>query len=153
MPVSEWEQETEAALAAAATEDGNGDTKRVYVRRIFSQIAPRYDLLNHLLSFNVDKAWRRRAIATLEWQRAPDGAYVDLCAGTLDVAAELSRQPGFRGHIVGADFAEPMLRAGLGKARGRERCRRDGTVSSRATVDSWGCAARPQPHVSSAWAE
>ena len=41
---------------------------------------------------------------------------MDLCAGTLDVAAELSRQPGFRGHIVGADFAEPMLRAGLGKA-------------------------------------
>ena len=116
MPVSEWEQETEAALAAAATESGNGDTKRVYVRRIFSQIAPRYDLLNHLLSFNVDKAWRRRAIATLEWQRAPDGTYVDLCAGTLDVAAELSRQPGFRGHVVGADFAEPMLRAGLGKA-------------------------------------
>ena len=116
MPVSEWEQETEAALAAAATEGGNGDNKRVYVRRIFSQIAPRYDLLNHLLSFNVDKAWRRRAIATLEWQRAPDGTYVDLCAGTLDVAAELSRQPGFRGHVVGADFAEPMLRAGLGKA-------------------------------------
>src|SRR5512146_3484038 len=115
MPVSEWEQETEAALAAAATEGGNGDNKRVYVRRIFSQIAPRYDLLNHLLSFNVDKPWRRRAIATLEWQRAPDGTYVDLCAGTLDVAAELSRQPGFRGHVVGADFAEPMLRAGLGK--------------------------------------
>lgn len=116
MPVSEWEEETEAALAAAANEGDNGDTKRVYVRRIFSQIAPRYDLLNHLLSFNVDKAWRRRAITTLEWQRAPGGAYVDLCAGTLDVAAELSRQPGFRGHIVGADFAEPMLRAGLGKA-------------------------------------
>ena len=116
MPVSEWEEETEAALAAAANEGDNSDTKRVYVRRIFSQIAPRYDLLNHLLSFNIDNAWRRRAIATLEWQRAPAGTYVDLCAGTLDVAAELSRQPGFRGHIVGADFAEPMLRAGLGKA-------------------------------------
>ena len=115
MPVSEWEQETEAALAAAATESGNGDTKRVYVRRIFSQIAPRYDLLNHLLSFNVDKAWRRRAIAMLGWERSPSGTYVDLCAGTLDVAAELSRRPGFRGLVVGADFAEPMLRAGLGK--------------------------------------
>ncbi|HSQ32869.1 MAG TPA: bifunctional demethylmenaquinone methyltransferase/2-methoxy-6-polyprenyl-1,4-benzoquinol methylase UbiE [Gemmatimonadaceae bacterium] len=116
MPVSEWEEETEAALAASANEGDNSDTKRVYVRRIFSQIAPRYDLLNHLLSFNIDKAWRRRAIATLEWQRAPAGTYVDLCAGTLDVAVELSRQPGFRGHVVGADFAEPMLRAGLGKA-------------------------------------
>jgi demethylmenaquinone methyltransferase/2-methoxy-6-polyprenyl-1,4-benzoquinol methylase len=114
MPVSQWEeQETEAAVAAAATE--GGDTKRVYVRRIFSQIAPRYDLLNHLLSFNIDKAWRRRAIAALDWERSPTGTYVDLCAGTLDVAAELSRQQGFRGHVVGADFAEPMLRAGLGK--------------------------------------
>lgn len=113
MPVSQWEEETEAALEAAAT-DG-GDTKRVYVRRMFSQIAPRYDLLNHLLSFTIDREWRRRAIAALGWERSPAGTYVDLCAGTLDVAAALSRQPGFRGHVLGADFAEPMLRAGLGK--------------------------------------
>ena len=113
MLVSQWEDETEAAVAAAASEGGAG--KRVYVRRIFSQIAPRYDLLNHLLSFNIDKGWRRRAIAALDWERAPDGAYVDLCAGTLDMAAELSRRPGFRGRVIGADFAEPRLRAGLGK--------------------------------------
>jgi demethylmenaquinone methyltransferase/2-methoxy-6-polyprenyl-1,4-benzoquinol methylase len=104
--------ETEEAQAAAA----GGDAKRAYVQRIFSQIAPRYDLLNHLLSFNIDKAWRRRAIAALGWERAPDGTYVDLCAGTLDVAAELSRRPGFAGRVIGADFAEPMLRAGVGKA-------------------------------------
>jgi demethylmenaquinone methyltransferase/2-methoxy-6-polyprenyl-1,4-benzoquinol methylase len=103
--------ETEEAQAAAG-----GDAKRAYVQRIFSQIAPRYDLLNHLLSFNIDKAWRRRAIAALGWERAPDGTYVDLCAGTLDVAAELSRRPGFAGRVIGADFAEPMLRAGVGKA-------------------------------------
>jgi demethylmenaquinone methyltransferase / 2-methoxy-6-polyprenyl-1,4-benzoquinol methylase len=115
MPVSQWEEETEAAAAAAATEEGGSDAKRVYVRRIFSQIAPRYDLLNHLLSFNIDRAWRRRAIATLGWERAPSATYIDLCAGTLDVAVELSGQTGFRGHVVGADFAEPMLRAGLGK--------------------------------------
>jgi demethylmenaquinone methyltransferase/2-methoxy-6-polyprenyl-1,4-benzoquinol methylase len=42
--------------------------------------------------------------------------YLDLCAGTLDVGAELTRQPGFRGFIVGADFAVPMLQAGIGKA-------------------------------------
>jgi demethylmenaquinone methyltransferase/2-methoxy-6-polyprenyl-1,4-benzoquinol methylase len=110
MPVSEIE--TEEAQSAAA----GGDAKRAYVQRIFSQIAPRYDLLNHLLSFNIDKAWRRRAIAALGWPRAPDGIYVDLCAGTLDVAAELSRQSGFVGRVIGADFAEPMLRAGVGKA-------------------------------------
>jgi demethylmenaquinone methyltransferase / 2-methoxy-6-polyprenyl-1,4-benzoquinol methylase len=109
MPVSELE--SAAAQAAAA----GGDAKRAYVQRIFSEIAPRYDLLNHLLSFNIDKAWRRRAIAALNWERAPAGTYVDLCAGTLDVSAELSARPGFSGRIVGADFAEPMLRAGRGK--------------------------------------
>lgn len=93
--------------------------KRGYVRAMFSDIAPRYDLLNHLLSFNVDRRWRRRAIATLDWQRAPAGLYLDLCAGTLDVAAELSRQPGFSGRVIGADFAEPMLRAGVEKVRHR----------------------------------
>lgn len=110
MPVSELES-AEAVAAAAG-----GHEKRAYVQRIFSQIAPRYDLLNHLLSFNIDKAWRRRAIAALNWERDPHGTYVDLCAGTLDVAAELSARPGFSGRVIGADFAEPMLRAGLGKA-------------------------------------
>lgn len=95
------------------------ETKRVFVRGMFSAIAPRYDLLNHLLSFNIDRRWRRRAIAALEWERAPDGTYLDLCAGTLDVAATLARQVGFRGRIVGADFAEPMLRAGRDKVSTR----------------------------------
>jgi demethylmenaquinone methyltransferase/2-methoxy-6-polyprenyl-1,4-benzoquinol methylase len=110
MPVSELE--TAEAQAAAA----GGEAKRAYVQRIFSQIAPRYDLLNHLLSFNIDKAWRRQAIAALGWERAPSGVYVDLCAGTLDVAAQLARSQGFSGRIIGADFAEPMLRAGAGKS-------------------------------------
>jgi demethylmenaquinone methyltransferase/2-methoxy-6-polyprenyl-1,4-benzoquinol methylase len=90
-------------------------TKRDFVRGMFSAIAPRYDLLNHLLSFNVDRLWRRRAIAALNWQIAPSATYVDLCAGTLDVAALLAEQPGFSGRILGADFAEPMLRAGSEK--------------------------------------
>jgi demethylmenaquinone methyltransferase / 2-methoxy-6-polyprenyl-1,4-benzoquinol methylase len=83
---------------------------------MFSEIAPRYDLLNHVLSFNVDRRWRRRAVAALAWDRAPAGVYVDLCAGTLDAGAELAQSPGFRGFVVGTDFAEPMLRAGAGKA-------------------------------------
>lgn len=100
---------------AEAAAEGGAD-KRAYVRSVFEQIAPRYDLLNHLLSFNVDRLWRRRALRALEWTRVPDGRYLDLCAGTLDVGAQLSRQRGFRGFIVGADFAVPMLRAGAGKA-------------------------------------
>jgi len=101
----------EADSAAAGAEG-----KRTYVRRIFSEIAPRYDLLNRLLSLGIDRRWRTLALRRLGWDRAPDGTYLDLCAGTLDVGAQLSRQPGFRGRILGADFAEPMLRAGTGKA-------------------------------------
>jgi demethylmenaquinone methyltransferase/2-methoxy-6-polyprenyl-1,4-benzoquinol methylase len=111
MPVQEVHPD-EARLAAAG-----GIEKRAYVRRIFSEIAPRYDLLNHVLSLNVDRVWRRRAIRALVWERAPDGMYVDLCAGTLEVGAELTRQPGFAGMVIGADFAEPMLRAGMAKGR------------------------------------
>jgi demethylmenaquinone methyltransferase/2-methoxy-6-polyprenyl-1,4-benzoquinol methylase len=102
-------------VAAGDAEDGRGE-KRRYVRQIFSEIAPRYDFLNHLLSFNVDRGWRRRALGALEWRRARRGTYLDLCAGTLDVGAELARDPEFGGLVVGADFAEPMLRAGAGKA-------------------------------------
>jgi demethylmenaquinone methyltransferase/2-methoxy-6-polyprenyl-1,4-benzoquinol methylase len=114
MAVSEIDNEQ--ARRAAAGEAG----KRAYVRRIFSEIAPRYDLLNHLLSANIDRAWRRHALGALEWTRRPEGRYVDLCAGTLDVGAQLTRARGFRGLVIGADFAEPMLRAGEGKAP-RER--------------------------------
>ena len=104
----------EEQRAESAAEGGAG--KREYVRTVFEQIAPRYDLLNHLLSFNIDRLWRRRALRALEWTRAPEGRYLDLCAGTLDVGAQLSRQRGFRGFILGADFALPMLQAGAGKA-------------------------------------
>jgi demethylmenaquinone methyltransferase / 2-methoxy-6-polyprenyl-1,4-benzoquinol methylase len=110
MSVSELDA-AESQAAAAGSE-----AKRAYVQRIFSQIAPRYDLLNHLLSFNVDRVWRRKAIAALGWEQDPRGVYVDLCAGTLDVSAELARRPGFVGRVIAADFAEPMLRAGAGKA-------------------------------------
>jgi len=110
-----------AQASLPGTEDdraaAGGAEKRAYVRHIFSEIAPSYDLLNHLLSLNVDRRWRRRALEVLQWKRVPAGCYVDLCAGTLDVGAELSRRAGFRGFILGADFAEPMLRAGMGKAQ------------------------------------
>lgn len=106
--------ETEALEARAAAAGASG--KRSYVQRIFSEIAPRYDLLNRLLSLGVDRSWRLAALARLGWEERPEGNYLDLCAGTLDVGATLSRRAGFRGAIVGADFAEPMLRAGAGKA-------------------------------------
>ena len=104
----------DAVEARAAASGGAG--KRAYVRRIFSEIAPRYDLLNHVLSLNIDRGWRRAAVAELKWQDRPEGTYLDLCAGTLDIGAMLARSKGFRGGVFGADFAEPMLRRGVGKA-------------------------------------
>lgn len=92
------------------------DEKAAHVRRMFSSIAPRYDLLNHLLSLNIDKLWRRRAVDMLHWHRAPEGLFLDNCAGTLDLACELARRPGFRGRIVGSDFTLAMLEGGRHKA-------------------------------------
>ncbi len=107
--------DTQIAEEAAA----GGDQKGVYVRQIFSEIAPRYDLLNHLLSFNIDRRWRARALQELGWESSPGGVFLDLCAGTLDVALALTRRRAFRGTVVAADFALPMLRAGSHKSVGQ----------------------------------
>jgi demethylmenaquinone methyltransferase/2-methoxy-6-polyprenyl-1,4-benzoquinol methylase len=93
-----------------------GAAKRAYVRGVFTAIAPRYDLLNHLLSLNVDRRWRRQAVKLLGWERMPKGLYLDLCAGTLDLAATLAGERGFAGRIVGADFVLPMLQRGRDKS-------------------------------------
>ncbi len=93
-----------------------GPEKRAYVRAIFTAIAPTYDRLNRIISFRFDQRWRRDAVGRLDWERKPDGIYLDLCAGTLDFAATLARRPGFRGRVVGADFVPAMLTLGLSKA-------------------------------------
>ena len=84
--------------------------KAAYVREMFDAIAPRYDLLNSLLSAGIHRGWRRFATrcAALE---AGDSA-LDVCTGTGDWAAELKKRVGARGRVVGADFSLPMLRHG-----------------------------------------
>ena len=111
---------TDIDRATASAAAAGGAEKRAYVQRIFSEIAPRYDLLNHVLSLNIDRRWRRKAIASLGVERDQAGRYLDLCAGTMDVASEISGLPGFQGLVIGADFAEPMLRAGAGKVKGAQ---------------------------------
>jgi demethylmenaquinone methyltransferase/2-methoxy-6-polyprenyl-1,4-benzoquinol methylase len=111
---------TDIDSATASAAAAGGAEKRAYVKKIFSEIAPRYDLLNHVLSLNIDRRWRSKAIACLSVDENPTGLYLDLCAGTLDVSAALSTMEGFGGLVIGADFAEPMLNAGVGKvARSR----------------------------------
>jgi demethylmenaquinone methyltransferase/2-methoxy-6-polyprenyl-1,4-benzoquinol methylase len=109
-------QPLKATDGDVAADAARGEGKRTYVQQMFSDIAPRYDLLNHILSLNIDRAWRRKALRALAWRDRPSGTYLDLCAGTLDVGATLTREKGFGGFVVGADFAVPMLRHGEGKA-------------------------------------
>ncbi len=78
------------------------------VRRMFAGIAPRYDFLNHLLSLNRDRAWRRRTARALASRLAGAGSRaIDLCCGTADLALELRRVS--QGTVVGSDFVHGML--------------------------------------------
>ena len=95
-----------------------GPDRSEQVQTIFSEIAPRYDVLNHVLSLNIDRRWRRRAVDALRWKERPGGTYLDGCAGTFDLALELARRPDFEGRVVAADFAFPMLAQGKGKIQG-----------------------------------
>ncbi len=76
------------------------------VKAMFSQIAGTYDLLNHLLSFNMDKQWRRKAIKLLKI--APGERVLDICCGTGDVALEFLRQEPKLQSITGLDFVKEM---------------------------------------------
>jgi demethylmenaquinone methyltransferase/2-methoxy-6-polyprenyl-1,4-benzoquinol methylase len=107
------------------------------IRRMFSQIAPRYDLLNHLLSFSLDRPWRTRTARRLSHILArPEARVLDLCCGTGDLTLALERRaqtPGPRietseegksrlaglrqgARIFGSDFAHPMLVRARAKA-------------------------------------
>jgi demethylmenaquinone methyltransferase/2-methoxy-6-polyprenyl-1,4-benzoquinol methylase len=78
---------------------------------MFDAIAPRYDLLNHLLSAGVDRHWRKKAIASLALTGRE--TLIDVCTGTADVALEARRAA----RILGVDFAGAMLTLGLRKVR------------------------------------
>jgi demethylmenaquinone methyltransferase/2-methoxy-6-polyprenyl-1,4-benzoquinol methylase len=92
------------------------DRREVRIRRMFDGIAPKYDLLNHLLSLNVDKAWRRRVVKTVP---ATSGPVLDLCTGTGDLAFEYDRVYEGRVPVVGADFSGEMLTHAVAKSRRR----------------------------------
>jgi demethylmenaquinone methyltransferase/2-methoxy-6-polyprenyl-1,4-benzoquinol methylase len=93
------------------------------VRDMFSRIAPRYDLLNHLLSMRFDVMWRKRlARRFARILERPEARILDLCCGTGDLAITLAHWPtrgvdSERLCLVGADFAHPMLVRAQEKAR------------------------------------
>jgi len=87
------------------------------VREMFTSIAPRYDLLNHVLSFNVDRMWWRRSARTFRNILTRPGARVlDLCCGTGDMTFALHRQGGASPRILGADFSHAMLQRAAAKS-------------------------------------
>lgn len=96
--------------ARGTTPPGTGSEEQAarWVRQMFSTVAPKYDLLNHLLSFNVDRGWRRRLLERVQPVLTRPGATaLDLCCGTGDVLLEL--QGAAANTVFGADFCHPML--------------------------------------------
>jgi demethylmenaquinone methyltransferase/2-methoxy-6-polyprenyl-1,4-benzoquinol methylase len=83
------------------------DKREARIRRMFGAIAPRYDLLNHLLSLNIDRSWRRRTTRLVPPHG--DAPILDLCTGTGDLALAYDRAAGGAVPIVAADFCHPML--------------------------------------------
>jgi demethylmenaquinone methyltransferase / 2-methoxy-6-polyprenyl-1,4-benzoquinol methylase len=92
------------------------DKSQDRVRRMFGQIAGRYDFLNHLLSLGIDRWWRRQTVRRV----APDGdrPILDVCTGTGDLALAYHRAAVGRADIVGADFCHEML--AIGREKGRQ---------------------------------
>jgi demethylmenaquinone methyltransferase/2-methoxy-6-polyprenyl-1,4-benzoquinol methylase len=103
-------------LAQGTTPPGTETEQQAstWVRGMFDRIAPRYDLLNHLLSFHIDRYWRARTVARVaEILARPNARVLDVCCGTGDLTLALQS----RGRVFGSDFSHPMLVA----AR-RKRC-------------------------------
>lgn len=98
------------------------DKRQTRIRRMFGNIAPSYDLLNHLLSLNIDRYWRWRTT-----RLAPpigDAPILDVCTGTGDLALAYDRAARGRVDIVGSDFCLPMLLPARSKARRRKASER-----------------------------
>lgn len=91
--------------------DRKGSEKRGSVQAMFAAIAPRYDRLNGVMSLGLHRAWRRRAVRSLDL-KAGDAA-LDVCSGTGDFLPDLRAAVGPTGRVLGTDFCAPMLqRAG-----------------------------------------
>jgi demethylmenaquinone methyltransferase / 2-methoxy-6-polyprenyl-1,4-benzoquinol methylase len=108
-----------AVVGAKPAGARNQESAARAVRDMFTSIAPRYDLLNHVLSFNVDRLWWRRTARTFRHILTRPGARIlDLCCGTGDMAFALRHQAGKNSpQILGADFSHAMLARAAAKSR------------------------------------
>jgi demethylmenaquinone methyltransferase/2-methoxy-6-polyprenyl-1,4-benzoquinol methylase len=107
MPVVEDKISPSASKSAESGDEAQGvDKSNQRVQRMFASIADRYDSMNHLLSMQIDRLWRRKTVRIINPQAGQ--SFLDVCTGTGDLALALQkRQPDCR--VVGADFCAPML--------------------------------------------
>jgi len=94
-------------------------TRAAYVEEMFARIAPRYDLINRLMTGGQDRRWR--AITVAETGVGRGGSALDVATGTGDLAFALRRVVGPRGRVVGVDVTEPMLALARQKSAGLEQ--------------------------------
>lgn len=95
----------------------NQESKKSQVRRMFDTIAPSYDRLNHLLSFNFDRLWRKRLVKMVAAENP--NMVVDVATGTGDVALAIARRMP-EAKVVGIDLSEGMLAVAQEKSKGSE---------------------------------
>ena len=115
---------SQSAAATGTTPPGTRDEEQAsrWVQQMFEDVAPKYDLLNHLLSFNIDRGWRKRLIERLRpILQTPGTLTLDLCCGTGDVLFDLQNRAA--SPVIGADFCHPML------VTARDKAKRRGTLA------------------------
>lgn len=107
------------AKSPGAAPEGTHDTQSaaLAVRQMFDEIAPRYDLLNHVLSANIDRVWWWKAARAFDHILSrPQANILDLCCGTGDMTMALhARRPAGSAPLIALDFSHPMLRRGAQK--------------------------------------
>jgi demethylmenaquinone methyltransferase/2-methoxy-6-polyprenyl-1,4-benzoquinol methylase len=120
---------TQSSIVVGAAPAGATDSSSAAraVREMFTSIAPRYDVLNHVLSFNVDRLWWLRTARTFAHILSqPDSSILDLCCGTGDMTFALLKQASRPDQqILGADFSHAMLQRAHAKAREKIESNRD----------------------------
>ncbi len=90
--------------------------KKEGVRKLFNNIAPNYDKLNHILSLNIDKLWRKKAVREIVDVQAPIKV-LDVACGTGDFAIEIARKVAAGSEVLGVDISEGMLEVGIEKVK------------------------------------
>ena len=109
--------------------------KKEGIRKLFDNIAPDYDRLNHILSLNIDKRWRKKAVRQIADEERPMKV-LDVACGTADFTIEIARKVATGSEVIGVDISEGMM------AVGREKIAKAGVDAELSAAD---CEALPYP--------